>query len=52
MLDAVNGYLGFPKSGLAGLLAPSGTHPGGEHHDHGIAAGTASGTSPVARSEA
>ena len=52
MLDAVNGYLGFPKSGLAGLLAPSGSHPGGEHHAHGIAAGTASGTSPAARSEA
>jgi trk system potassium uptake protein len=52
MLDAVNGYLGFPKSGLAGLLAPSGTHPGGEHHDRGIAAGTAPGASPVARTEA
>jgi trk/ktr system potassium uptake protein len=52
MLDAVNGYLGFPKSGLAGLIAPSGTHPGGEHHDHGTAAVTASGTSPVARTEA
>ena len=52
MLDAVNGYLGFPKSGLAGLLAPSGSHPGGEHHAHGIAAGTAAGTSPAARSEA
>jgi trk system potassium uptake protein len=33
MQDAVNAYLGFPKSGLAGLLAPSGTHPGG-HHAH------------------
>lgn len=52
MLDAVNGYLGFPKSGLAGLLAPTGNHPGGEHHDRGLAAGTASGASPAARSEA
>jgi trk system potassium uptake protein len=52
MLDAVNGYLGFPKSGLAGLLAPTGNHPGGEHHDRGHAAGTASGASPAARSEA
>ncbi len=52
MLDAVNGYLGFPKSGLAGLLAPTGSHPGGEHHDHGLAVGTTPGTSPVARSEA
>ncbi len=32
MQDAVNAYLGFPPSGLAGLLAPSGTHPGGQHH--------------------
>ena len=49
MLDAVNGYLGFPKSGLAGLLAPSGSHPGGEHHIHGTAAGAASDTSSGAR---
>jgi trk system potassium uptake protein len=35
MLDAVNGYLGFPPSGVGGLLPPSGTHPGGDHHlDH------------------
>ena len=52
MLDAVNGYLGFPKSGLAGLLAPSGNHPGGEHHDRGLPAGAAAGTAPAARSEA
>jgi trk system potassium uptake protein TrkA len=32
MLDALNGHLGFPPSGLAGLLAPSGQHPGGKHH--------------------
>ena len=52
MLDAVNGYLGFPMSGLAGLLAPSGSHPGGEHHDRGLAAAVASGTSSAAPSEA
>jgi trk/ktr system potassium uptake protein len=35
MLDAVNGYLGLPPSGVGGLLPPSGTHPGGDHHlDH------------------
>lgn len=32
MQDAVNAYLGFPPSGLAGLLRPTGTHPGGQHH--------------------
>ena len=32
MLDAVNSHLGFPSSGLAGMLAPSGQHPGGDHH--------------------
>ena len=33
MLDAVNGYLGFPASGLPGLLAPTGNHPGDAHHE-------------------
>jgi trk system potassium uptake protein TrkA len=33
MVDAMNAHLGFPASGLAGMLAPSGQHPGGEHHD-------------------
>jgi trk system potassium uptake protein TrkA len=37
MHDAINGYLGMPESGIAGLLAPSGTHPGGEHHEHAAA---------------
>ena len=32
MVDAVNAHLGFPPSGLAGMLAPSGQHPGGDHH--------------------
>jgi trk system potassium uptake protein TrkA len=32
MVDAMNAYLGFPASGLSGMLDPSGTHPGGEHH--------------------
>jgi len=32
MVDAVNTHLGFPASGLAGMLAPSGQHPGGDHH--------------------
>jgi trk system potassium uptake protein TrkA len=32
MVDAINDHLGFPPSGLSGMLAPMGTHPGGEHH--------------------
>ena len=32
MVDALNAHLGLPPSGLAGMLAPTGTHPGGEHH--------------------
>jgi trk system potassium uptake protein len=31
MLDAMNAHLGMPPSGLAGMQAPSGQHPGGEH---------------------
>jgi len=34
MLDAIFTYLGMPASGLAGMLAPTGHHPGGEHHRH------------------
>ncbi len=33
MMDAINGYLGWPPSGLPGILAPVGHHPGGEHHE-------------------
>ena len=32
MVDALNEYLGFAKSGLSGMLAPTGHHPGGDHH--------------------
>lgn len=34
MVDAINEHLGFPPSGLAGMLAASGEHPG-PHHGHG-----------------
>jgi len=32
MVDALQAYLGMPPSTLAAMLAPSGTHHGGEHH--------------------
>jgi trk/ktr system potassium uptake protein len=35
MVDAMDAHLGFPASGLSGMLAPTGTHPGGEHHTSG-----------------
>jgi trk system potassium uptake protein TrkA len=33
MTDAVNTFLGLPASGRVGILPPTGSHPGGEHHD-------------------
>jgi trk system potassium uptake protein TrkA len=33
MADAVNEYLGLPRSGRSGVLQPTGSHPGGEHHE-------------------
>jgi len=49
MHDAINAYLGMPPSGLGGLLPPSGTHHGGDHHDPTAAgaAGAASATAPA-----
>lgn len=34
MVDALNGHLGFPPSGLSGLLAPTTAHPKGAHGRH------------------
>jgi trk system potassium uptake protein TrkA len=48
MIDAMNAHLGFPPSGLAGMLAPSGQHPGGDHHVHGLDEGPSSTSDPVA----
>ncbi len=43
MTDAVAAYLGLTGSGLPGILAPSGTHDGGEHHEPEAPAGVAGG---------
>ena len=32
IVDAMNDYLGVPASGLPGMLAPIGHHPGEKHH--------------------
>jgi trk system potassium uptake protein TrkA len=50
MVDALNGHLGLPPSGLAGMLAPSGTHPGGEHHARGDGADDDAADAPGTRS--
>ena len=53
MVDAIDHYLGFPTSGLPGMLAPTGHH--GAHHETGArpatnAAGTLSAVGPAASS--
>jgi trk system potassium uptake protein TrkA len=50
MVDAMNAHLGFPPSGLSGMLAPTGTHPGGEHHGTPVDADTS--TEPAEPTEA
>ena len=49
MVDAMNAHLGIPPSGLAGMLAPSGTHPGGEHHARGDGTGDEDADAPGPR---
>jgi trk system potassium uptake protein TrkA len=52
MADAVNAYLGLPQSGRNGILQPTGSHPGGEHHELPASAAPvgAGGSPPVAGS--
>jgi trk system potassium uptake protein TrkA len=47
MADAVNAFLGLPVSGRSGIMAPTGSHPGGEDHHEPIteAAATTGATS-------
>jgi trk system potassium uptake protein TrkA len=53
MVDALNGYLGAPLSGLSGLLPPVGRHPGGEHeHSPGPGGATDVTAAPGAAGEA
>ncbi len=51
MADAVAAYVGLPVSGAPGIHAPTGTHPGGEHHQPGTA-DTAADRAPVASAPA
>lgn len=45
MMDAVNQHLGLPPSGMPGILAPTGVHPGGENH--GTAMGDGADPTPA-----
>ncbi len=46
MADAVNAYLGLPRQYGPGIQAPTGHHPGGEHHEPPLPVGHA--TPPAA----
>jgi trk system potassium uptake protein TrkA len=50
MADAISRYLGLPVSGEAEIMAPTGSHPGGDHHLNEPAA--TSGEAPVASAPA
>ena len=44
MADAIHAYIGLPAPDRPGVVAPSGSHPGGEdHHDATETAGSATG---------
>jgi trk system potassium uptake protein TrkA len=47
MGDAVRRYLDLPVSGIPGVHAPSGQHPGGEHHDRAAGSDVAVTPSPA-----
>jgi trk system potassium uptake protein TrkA len=55
MSDAINIFLGLPAPTRPGVLAPTGSHPGGEHHETepaAVGAGAAAGGSPAMTTEA
>jgi len=48
MSDAINTYLGLPAPSRPGVLSPTGSHPGGEHHDLAEMAGAPASPAPTA----
>jgi trk system potassium uptake protein TrkA len=42
MADAVASYLDLPTSGVPGIYPPTGTHPGGDHHEPSAASAAVS----------
>jgi trk system potassium uptake protein TrkA len=47
MADAVNDFLGFPVEKRPGILAPTGSHPGGEDHHPAVQHADATAETPV-----
>ena len=48
MSDAINVYLDLPTPSRSGVLTPTGSHPGGEHHDLDTASAAGGTPEPVA----
>jgi trk system potassium uptake protein len=51
MFDAVNEFLGLPISGRPGIVAPTGSHPGGEDHHDTPPGGVTTTTAPVSATQ-
>ena len=47
MADAVAAYLDMPVSGRTGILAPTGSHPGGEEHHEAVPDETPAKGAPI-----
>jgi trk system potassium uptake protein len=48
MMDAIDGYLGLPRSGLPGILAPAGHHGGPAHDGDGAGVTATAAGAPAA----
>ena len=51
LADAVAAFLGMPVSGRSGILAPTGSHPGGDDHHDPIPDGPANTSAPIASAQ-
>jgi trk system potassium uptake protein TrkA len=51
MFDAVNEFLGLPVSGKPGIVAPTGSHPGGEDHHDTPPGSVTTDTAPVSATQ-
>jgi hypothetical protein len=47
MADAVNSFLGMPMRHLPGIQEPTGSHPGGEHHEESHAGASGPAAAPA-----
>ena len=51
MADAVAAFLGMPVSGRSGIVAPTGSHPGGDDHHDPIPGEPANTSAPIASAQ-